>query len=257
MKIIKFALLLLLILTCETIGGYAQEVRILFGNPSNAVTNEASANNYLLVHNGYIMSYNRERGAANWVNWHVERADLSGVERNSTAFAPDMMLPALWRVRPNEYMPGYDRGHMCPSADRLSSDAANIETFLMSNMSPQVPNLNRRTWAALEKEIRKIVVGGNEAYVYAGCYGDNGKIRNKITIPTRCFKIALILREGTNDFARVTPTTRIIAADMPNENSINPDWKRYITSVDAIEQSTGFDFLSTLPVARQASLESR
>jgi hypothetical protein len=56
-----------------------------------------------------------------------------------------------YRVRPTDYAgAGFDRGHLCPSADRTSSAADNSATFLMSNMIPQAPNLNRNTWENLE-----------------------------------------------------------------------------------------------------------
>src|SRR5690606_41756236 len=69
------------------------------------------------------------------------------------------------------------------------SEANNKETFLMSNMQPQTAKLNRQTWRFLEEYTRDEVRKNQEAYVIAGCYGDNGKIKNKVTIPTSCFKI--------------------------------------------------------------------
>jgi endonuclease G len=53
-------------------------------------------------------------------------------------------------------LPGYDRGHLVASADRLFSRAANDETFYISNISPQVGrNFNQSIWANLEGKVRK------------------------------------------------------------------------------------------------------
>jgi endonuclease G len=46
-----------------------------------------------------------------------------------------------------------DRGHMCPAADRSCSKEDMDATFLMSNMVPQSPNLNRGPWEKLERPV--------------------------------------------------------------------------------------------------------
>lgn len=51
---------------------------------------------------------------------------------------------------------GYDRGHMVPAADRASSPAAMAGTFLMTNVSPQLPGVNRRAWRAVESAVRRL-----------------------------------------------------------------------------------------------------
>jgi len=237
------------------ITGYTQT--IVLGNPSNAVTDVAIPDNYLLFHTGFILSYNRSRGAANWVTWHLSASDIGTLERTN-AFAADEALPSEWRIGKNDYVrSGYDRGHLCPSKDRTDTDANNRETFLMSNMQPQLPRLNRSTWQSLEGEVQSLAQQGSEAYLIAGCYGDKGKVNGKVTIPTHCWKIVVILPEGNNDKRRINCNTRVIAVDMPNETSILSGWQNYRTTVDAIETTTGYNFLSTLSKSKQACLESK
>jgi endonuclease G len=63
---------------------------------------------------------------------------------------------------------------------------------------------------------------------------------------------------GRDDLSRVSTGTRIIAVDMPNTQSVNSlPWHSYRTSVDAIEDSTGLDLLSLVPVLIQAALEAQ
>lgn len=238
---------------------YSQNDPLAFGNPSNATTDESNENNFLLRHNTFVMSYNRSRGAANWVAWHLDRSDRGEAER-SNAFAADTLLPEPWRVLSTDYQgSGFDRGHMCPSADRTNSDPNNIETFVMSNMQAQTSRLNRQTWGNLENDVRGIVGGTREAYIFAGCFGGSQKIRNKVTIPTRCFKIVLILPGGSDDVSRVTANSNIIAAIFPNTTNLSTNWRRpqFLTSINAIEQATGFDFFSELPDNIENALENR
>lgn len=233
-------------------------VKLVLGNPSSAVADTNTPENYLVIHSGFILSYNKARGSANWVTWHLSASDISTAERTN-AFAPDTTLPRDWWIKPSDLsLKGYDRGHLCPSEERTDTEENNRETFLMSNMIPQTIRLNRGSWKSLEGYIQKTIPKTNsEAYIYAGCYGDKGRIKDKITIPTNCYKIAVILPEGNNDLRRITKDTRVIAVDMPNETDNKSGWKNYITTVDEIESKTGYDFLSTLPDSIQSIIESK
>lgn len=233
------------------------EVKLVLGNPSNAAADLTESNNYLVVHSGFILSYNKDRGGANWVAWHLSKTDIADAERTN-AFAPDTSLPRDWWIKPTDLiLKGYDRGHLCPSEERTDSDKNNRETFLMSNMVPQTARLNRGAWKSLETYIQKTIPKTNsEAYIIAGCYGDKGRIKDKITIPTNCYKIAVIMPEGDNDLRRITKNTRVIAVDMPNESDNKSGWRNYITTVDDLESKTGYDFLSSLPKQIEAVLEA-
>jgi endonuclease G len=241
----------------NSIGAASSKVELVLGNPSGATADASNdPNNFLLVHNSFILSYNRTRGAANWVTWHLSAADIGDVDRTN-AFAPDTALPKDFWIRPSDYVgSGYDRGHLCPSKDRSDTEANNRETFLMSNMQPQSPKLNQKTWKYLEDYSRDLAKN-NEEYIYAGCYGESGRIKDKITIPTNCYKIIVVLAEGENDLKRINRKTRIIAVDMPNDATVSSRWRTYLTTVDDIEEKTGYDFLSTITAKIQAVIEAK
>lgn len=88
----------------------------------------------------------------------------------------------------------YDRGHMVPAQD-LSIDILMMsESFLMSNMVPQTPELNRQTWSMLESGVRKKVKKYNEtAYVVSGPVFINNSpfalLNNKVWVPHYTFKV--------------------------------------------------------------------
>ena len=233
----------------------------VLGNPSNAAADAAFYTNYLMEKPQYVLSYNRDKSEANWVAWHLSSSWLGSAARQND-FRADNTLPSGWyQVGSTSYSgSGYDRGHMCPSADRTSSVSDNSATFLMTNMIPQAPNNNQGPWANLENYLRTLVTAGNEIYIYSGGYGSQGTIDGgHVTVPTRTWKIAVVLSDGTNDLSRVTTSTRVIAVDMPNSDALisrTADWKTFRVNVDAIESSTGFDFLGKVDPSIQAVIEA-
>lgn len=234
----------------------AQTVYLALGNPSNA--SAADPNNYLLTNNFMVISYNRDRGIPNWVAWRVSKADLGQLDREDS-FRPDDRLPKGWmRVTPTDYTgSGYDRGHLCPNADRYESREAADSTFVMTNMTPQTGDLNRGPWQKLEAYLRSLVTRGSDVYIYAGVYGDKGKLKKKVTIPTNDWKIAVVVPAGA-PISAINEKTRVIAVDMPNVKGImNADWQVYRTTVREIEKSTGYNLLSSLPQNVQDALETK
>lgn len=236
------------------------------GNPSGATNLVANENNYLMQKTQFALSYNRSRATANWVSWYLSPSWMGTTPRQDD-FRADVTLPTGWyRVGSTSYSgSGFDRGHNCPSADRTSSVANNSATFLMTNMIPQAPNNNQQTWGNLEDYTRTLVNSGNEVYVIMGSYGSGGtgtngfatKINNNnITVPSNVWKVIVVLPNGTNDVSRVSSSTRVIAVNTPNTNTINSAWGGYRTTVDAIEQATGYDILSNVPASVQAVIEA-
>jgi endonuclease G len=240
---------------------------LALGNPSGAVASTAYPTNYLLTKTQYTMSYNRDQGKPNWVSWHLSSAWLGSTARQDD-FRADATLPTGWyQVKATDYSgSGFDRGHNCPSADRTGSTTDNSATFLMSNMMPQAPQNNQQTWANLENYSRTLVNAGNELYIICGSYGKGGTGSNgyyttvaggNVTVPANCWKVIVVLPNGSSDVSRITTSTRVIAINTPNNNSLSTSWGSYRTSVDAIEAATGYDLLSAIPASIQSTLEAR
>ncbi|WP_158796896.1 DNA/RNA non-specific endonuclease [Pedobacter sp. L105] len=240
---------------------------LLFGNPSNAQTSTTMMDNYLIDQKYYTESYNATKGEPNWVSWHLDATNTTGASARLDDFAGWSGIPAGWyQVESNSYSgSGFDRGHNCPSADRTSSTNANAATFLMTNMIPQAPQNNEQTWANLENYLREQVVEGNEVYIIMGSYGVGGVGANgsastinngHVTVPSNVWKVAVVIPAGDGDISRVTTSTRVIAVDTPNNNTINSDWTKYIVTVKEIETATGYILLSNLPAAVRTALEN-
>jgi len=232
---------------------------LTMGNPSNAVTNVLQPNNYLMEKPQYSMSYSRDNGGPNWVSWHLDASWLGSTPRQDD-FRADTTLPAGWyQVQATDFSgSGFDRGHMCPSADRTISVAANSATFLMTNMIPQLPANNQGVWANLESYSRSLVSQGNELYIISGGQGLRFFIANgHVAVPAQTWKVIIVLPVGSNDVSRVTTSTRTIAVVIPNSGTINSDWRTYRVSVDQVEAITGFDFFSNVSSGIQAVIEGQ
>ena len=291
--LLVFAVLKFCLLFAESVAefdeNHAENTPLYWGNPSDASDNldsddelklEFVSQNYLMEKPQFTISYNNETLNPNWVAWHLSPADLGEADR-SDSFRPDTELPQGWyAVRKNDYKftyYGFDRGHLCPSADRTANSQNNSMTFLMTNMVPQSPDNNRIVWVALEKYERELVLAGKEAYIFAGPFGrggtgDKGYFEEipislkdgrelAITVPSHTWKIILLLPEGENDFERIVSegACEIIAVNVPNEKGCgkNGSWQQYLCSVDYIEEITGYDFFELLPDDVEEEIESR
>jgi DNA/RNA endonuclease G (NUC1) len=249
---------------------YPPSVHLTMGNPSNATASVANPNNYLMEKATYTLSYNRDKGTPNWVSWHLDNSWYGTLARVDT-FRPDPAVDPTWyRVQAFDYAgSGFDRGHMTPNADRDHQNRVpiNQETYLMTNMVPQAPDNNQGPWANFEGYLRTLTDTGSEVYIISGPDGVGGSGANggttttlsngNITVPSSTWKVALVLPQGTNDLSRVNCSSRTIAIRMPNTQGIrsNP-WESFLTTVDALETLTGYDFFSNLPPAVQACVEA-
>jgi endonuclease G len=234
----------------------AKKIYLSPGNPSNAASDDRD--NFLLVNSAYALSYNNRKGIANWVAWRLTKTDSGDAERQND-FRPDPRLPGGWTIVDlRDYSSsGYERGHLCPSADRSSSSAINSETFLMTNIAPQVHGLNGGPWEKLERYSRSMARRDANLYIIAGQYGSKGKIDGRIIIPSNFWKVIVVIENG-GDISSADSGTRVIAVDMPNDNAIETrNWRGFTVTVRSIEEKTGCDLLSNLPRKLQDVLETK
>jgi endonuclease G len=96
-------------------------------------------------------------------------------------------------VTPEEYVrSGFDRGHLTPADDAVTVDEM-LSTFLMTNMTPQNPKLNRGPWKKLENAVRSDVTrSGDKAIVVTGAFYAGGVPILPVPVPSGYFKIVYI-----------------------------------------------------------------
>ena len=194
--------------------------------------------NYLI---GYSYLFRQPRWAMQVIDGEAQ--DVS-VERQD-CFRPDLRIPEVFRSTLSDYRgSGYDRGHLVPSADSNSSRLENSETFLMTNMAPQHPDLNRKIWRMLEDKARKIALKENivEVYAISGPVFDLtkpfSKIGDDVVIPHEFFKS--ILTEDSKG------KIKIYSFLIPNEEIDVTDFNDFATYVNYIEFRSGLELWSRL-----------
>ena len=124
--------------------------------------------NDIVRHTYYSLSYNEANEQANWVYYSLTDSMVlkSGEERGN--FKMDKLV-ITGSAKSSDYTKtGYDRGHLCPAADMGFNPIAMDESFLMSNISPQVPEFNRGIWKELETTVRKWAIKEHQLYIVAG-----------------------------------------------------------------------------------------
>ncbi|MGI5172670.1 DNA/RNA non-specific endonuclease [Treponema sp. OMZ 840] len=270
----------------ETSSAYRENGSLYLGNPSGAEANpETHFDNFLMIKNGYALSYNKTKLIPNWVSWHLEEADLGGVKRKND-FRADPALPENWyavrggserrlthEAAESDYrfsVYGFDRGHLCPAGDRTKNGELNSETFLMTNMVPQSPKNNRHTWRLLEEACRSFAKNGKELYIICGPAGRGGTSQKgffesipagesgfAIEVPAYTWKVVLVLECGNNDLLRINEQTSVIAVCIPNSEECTLPWYEYSLSVRELETLTGYDFFAELPDAVEEVLENK
>ena len=149
------------------------------------------------------------------------------LSRKHLRFRPDYQLPAKCRSYPKDYSKtGFDRGHLVPNAVFDYDRKVQKETFLMSNIAPQKPKLNRKLWNKIEKFVRLQARKYKDIRVITGVCGSNGHIKNGVNIPKYWYKI--IFR----------PDHKVISFLVPNMNigMAKAKAKEFLADIEKIEE---------------------
>ncbi|RPD65858.1 hypothetical protein L226DRAFT_500014 [Lentinus tigrinus ALCF2SS1-7] len=219
----------------------------------------------LLVRRAYITAYDRQRRHPAWTAEHLTLASLGksaiqpriegAGDRANSQFKEDQSIPAMFRAKLQDYFrSGYDRGHMVPAADAKTSQVAMDETFLLTNIAPQVGDgFNRHYWAYVEDWCRRLTSSFADVYVftiplYLPKLDADGKWRvshevignpPNVSVPTHFAKVVLTSKPSSPS----TPDVLEIATGafvLPN--AVIPDeakLENFVVPVDAVERAAG------------------
>jgi endonuclease G len=217
----------------------------------------------IISHEAMSLVYNEKMEQATWVAHIILPDVVNGMVGRSNDFRPDPLVKSGSAVDADYFLRdtladgsikydgfGFDRGHLAPSADFRWSNKALSESFYYSNMSPQLADFNRNSWAKLEDLMRAYVQENNVAlYIVTGPLLRDNLPRiergvNKVAIPVYYFKMALDL---TNKQA--------VAFIMPNKKCEYPT-EHYAVSIDSLEKLTGRDFYPALPDSVESIVEA-
>ena len=207
----------------------------------------------VIVHPGHMLVYDERHEQPKWTA-HIATPDLiTGNLARIDSFLPDPQVKTGTAVTADYWNSGFDRGHMVPSADMRWNLGALQGTYYYSNVSPQVPELNRGTWAELEDWGRRYVnFSKRRLFVVTGPVLRDGlptiqkaDRKNEVSIPELFWKVIADL-DGD--------APKAIAFVMRNSAQEYPPIS-YSVSVDSVERLTGLDFFPALDDAAEQRIE--
>src|SRR5450759_1198989 len=112
-------------------------LQMQLSNPSNATADTNDHDHYLIQRTVEAIDYSDNLREPNWASWDLTASDIGSSGRSSSFFLDTNLPPNFYWVKTTDYSgSGYDRGHMCPSADRTDNTTDNDLVFYMSNIIP-------------------------------------------------------------------------------------------------------------------------
>ena len=203
-----------------------------------------------------------------WVAEHITPASLlaNNGDRKHSSFVEDESIPAKFRAKLHDYFrSGYDRGHQVPAADAKWSQEALDQTFLLSNMCPQVGDgFNRDYWAHFEDFCRRLTNDYPSVRIVTGPLylprkdSSDGKWRvsyevignpPNVAVPTHFYKV--IFAEDGKTGGNVSLGAFVLPnAPIHNDKPLTD----FEVPIEAIERASGLEFASKLPLQRRRKL---
>ena len=210
----------------------------------------------IIVNHGYVVGFSPDRLQPLWAAYRVAAAERDVNYKRPHLFYDDKRLPEDWRVGVWGFgsVGGnrYDRGHLVPNfaINTQFGRLAQMETFFMSNISPQRSKMNRGVWQRLEKAIvRDWAPAWEHIWVITGpIFGENPEVIRRpdgkeIDIPESFYAILVDpIRWPHDDPKNVFFLALQVSQDL---EYVDPG-DDLITTVGAIEQATSLRFFSDL-----------
>ena len=225
---------------------------VSFAGTPRRVSAPAPADIRVIDRGEFIIGWSDSLRHPVWCAYHVTRSPVHESNRRAN-FTKDRSLPAS--PSPDDYRnSGFDRGHMVPNhaiVTRFGEDAQRM-TYMMSNISPQTPSLNRGVWRDFEHRIADLWTARyGEIWVVVGCISSVANREtvsgSNIDVPKAYYQI-VIAQEGMD--------VRSLAVLFPQ----NVPWRawaaRNIVTIRELEERTGLDFNPELPSFIRDPLET-
>lgn len=208
----------------------------------------------MLVNHGYVAGYAPTRLQPLWSAYRVAHADLWVDYDRPHVYYADKRLDPAERLGPETFGSHegiqYHVGHMVPNevVNQQFGRLAQLETFFMSNMSPQRGSLNTGVWLKLEDAIRNIQDTNQKDHVWviSGPVFDDAPKRitrpdgKEVPIPVAYFCITVDpFRYPWNEQANVDIACFLIPQDAPRGESP----ARYLVDLREVQDATGLTFM--------------
>ncbi len=209
----------------------------------------------LLENRGYVVGYSESIRNPLWVAYRIfDVPDLGRREIGTRPSGFSVDRRTYTQVAHSDYThSGFDRGHMAPNygiASRYGREAQ-LETFRMTNIIPQNPNVNRHIWKDLEMRVAKHYGRYfREVWVVTGpvFQGEVRELDSGVPIPSAYYKIIVDEHRGQ---------LRALAFLVEQKCEPYTRIRTCLVSIDDLEALTDLDFFPDLPDNDETELESR
>lgn len=247
MKHIISKLIILISAVTITFSSFASDVCAPHSNLGLPVADQ------ILCRNAFVVGYDYKHKQSSYVAYFLTRNQVNKYNKRTNDFREDGDIPIQYRSTLADYSHNSikaDRGHLFPSATAYSFTTTS-ESFLLSNISPQLAGLNRRGMARAEKKVRECVSRVGRAMVISGTIFYKNrfvkKIGNGVGVPHAFYKIIF-----TSNYGK----PQAIGILMPHKPFEHLNSSNFVP-VDEIERQTGLDFFSELEESTQAYFEGK
>ncbi|HCE42857.1 MAG TPA: DNA/RNA endonuclease [Lentisphaeria bacterium] len=232
---------LIILLMLLSVGVYAQQYELPRTNPGDEIVR----------HPNYTLKYNEQYEQPDWVAYRITRDTVRGTAKRPSGFKSDPLVPTKSADNSDYTNSGYDRGHLCPSADFRADQKLLNETFIMSNITPMLHDFNAGDWGDVEDHERKWAMQNGELFICTGPILKDGPSefigkKSKVGVAKRFYKVILDNQE---------PELKMIAFIVPHREGLE-DISIYAVTVREAERITGFDFFPALPDDIEQKLET-
>ncbi|MBQ3766046.1 MAG: DNA/RNA non-specific endonuclease [Bacteroidales bacterium] len=250
--------------------------------PANTLT----ADNYIYDEQmvgsdrNYTMSYDVSTYAAMWVAYPLYSATMGSTSRpNNWKYNDHFSSDYQVDVRKSSYGVSwtesygnelYSRGHQIPNADRNVDSDWQIQTFLVTNSTPQIQNrFNGSIWGSLEDAVRDVANNTDTLYVITGPVfqkvGETKTIKyitpqddpgKSVPVPNYYWKALLKVKWS----GKTVTDAKAIGfwyehKAYEKKESFSKD--EYVVSIAQIEAWTGLDLFVNLPGDNESGLENQ
>ncbi len=243
-----------------------------YNTPTNSSTQMVVTHTFTnggALHRSYSLLFDTAKRCALWVacafnstTWgdkNVGRIEKWGYD----PAIPESLQPCLTNTYNTHNGNSFSRGHQVASGDRQTTVSEDNQTFYYSNMTPQNQTLNGGKWAQLEGAIQSYgnsVSGLDTLYMVTGPVFDEGyesttdKSGNACAIPSRYYKCLMRCTFDVN--GEVTAAKGVAYLTTGNDDAANTAYSGWTTTIDAVEELTGFNFFASVPEDIQSRAEA-
>ncbi|XP_036953748.1 endonuclease G, mitochondrial isoform X2 [Acanthopagrus latus] len=219
-------------------GGSAVVMKYGFPSLANIKTRES-----------YITSYDPRTRTASWVIERLNPTSLNGPsDRKYCDFKEDDSVHEFHRATNADYRgSGFDRGHLAAAANHKWSQKAMADTFYLSNVAPQNPHLNQKTWNNLEKLCRSLTKRYLNVYVCTGpLYLPRQEADGKLYV-----RYQVLILEQTD--GRGVELRSYVLPNEPIDERV--PLERFLVPIEMIERASGLLFVPNI-MKRTSSLQA-